>query len=116
MNRYVFHLTSAVAAGALLLSSCATERQRERTETQAEQMTERAGGAMGDAAITTSVKAKMASDVRLGTLTGVNVDTSSNVVTLSGTVPTADDKQKAEDAARSVEGVTRVVNNLEVRP
>lgn len=45
----------------------------------------------------------------------INVDVDKNVVTLRGTVPGADQKKKAEDAAKKVDGVKSVVNKLEVK-
>ena len=45
----------------------------------------------------------------------INVDVDKRVVTLRGTVPGADHKKKAEDAAKKVEGVKSVVNKLEVK-
>lgn len=45
----------------------------------------------------------------------INVDVDKNVVTLRGTVPGADHKKKAEDAAKKVEGVKSVSNKLEVK-
>ncbi len=71
---------------------------------------------MDNAGTTASVKSKLAADVRLSTLTSINVDSNGSTVTLTGHVPTADDKQKALEVARSVDGVATVVNNLEVRP
>lgn len=115
MNRKSL-LTIAVLTGAAFTSVSCTERQRERTENQAERAADRAGNEMSDAATTTAVKSKLAADVRLSTLTSINVDTNGHVVTLSGSVPTAADKEMAEAAAKSIDGVTSVVNNLEVRP
>ena len=45
----------------------------------------------------------------------INVDVDKNVVTLRGTVPGADHKKKAEDAAKKVDGVKSVSNKLEVK-
>ena len=45
----------------------------------------------------------------------INVDVDKNVVTLRGTVPGADQKKKAEDAAKKVDGVKSVTNKLEVK-
>jgi hypothetical protein len=47
--------------------------------------------------------------------TGISVDVEKKVVTLRGTVATKDEKEKAEKAAH-VEGVTRVVDKIEVKP
>lgn len=45
----------------------------------------------------------------------INVDVDNKVVTLRGTVANAASKKSAEDAAKKVDGVTRVTNKLEVR-
>jgi osmotically-inducible protein OsmY len=49
-------------------------------------------------ALQARVKAKLANEVGLNTVTGVDVDTSGQVVTLSGVVPTEEDKHRAESA------------------
>ncbi len=46
----------------------------------------------------------------------IDVDTKDGVVTLKGTVDTAEQKQEAEQIARGTEGVKRVVNQLVVGP
>src|SRR5258706_11559283 len=66
-----------------------------------------------DSRITTQVKAKMAADVNLSTITNVNVDSTNGVVTLSGEVENERVKNRAEEIARSVEGVVKVNNNLQ---
>jgi len=68
-----------------------------------------------DATLTGNVKAKIASDSGLSTAP-VNVETKDGVVTLTGTVNSAADKSRAEQLARSVEGVKSVTNNLTVKP
>jgi osmotically-inducible protein OsmY len=45
----------------------------------------------------------------------INVDVNNKVVTLRGTVPGADQKKKAEEAAKKVEGVKSVTDKLEVK-
>jgi hypothetical protein len=67
-----------------------------------------------DSKITAEVKAKLVAD-RAKNLLAVNVDTNQGVVYLIGNVETADQKAEAERIARSVSGVQRVVNNLQVR-
>src|SRR5258706_54532 len=69
--------------------------------------------AVDDAAITTAVKAKLAAD-KIKTLVRVSVDTVGGVVTLTGTVETADQKKHAEEVARGVKGVSKGVNNLQI--
>jgi osmotically-inducible protein OsmY len=46
----------------------------------------------------------------------INIDVENGVVTLSGTVATAEQKAKAETIAKSVEGVKSVKNFLKVAP
>jgi hyperosmotically inducible periplasmic protein len=76
----------------------------------------KAGENISEAGLTGKVKSKLAADVRLSTLTAVNVDSEGSVVTLSGHVPNARDKRSAEKVAASVDGVTKVVNHLTVAP
>src|ERR1700675_138634 len=56
-----------------------------------------------DAKITTSVKAHLAKDDRLKTLTQISVKTVDKTVTLTGTVPTQQEKDMAEKVASGVE-------------
>jgi len=72
------------------------------------------GAQVDDAGIKAKVKAKLAKDVRLSTLTNIEVNSTNGVVTLAGQVPNSMDKLKAEEVARSVEGVVSVNNNLQV--
>lgn len=73
-----------------------------------------AGENVDDATITSTVKARLAQD-KLGTLTRVDVDTTSGVVALNGVVATAQDRSRAEEVARGVGGVKKVTNNLQVQ-
>jgi hypothetical protein len=69
-----------------------------------------------DARIKTSIKARLASDVRLSTLTAVSVDVTNGIVTLAGPVHSAEEKQKIEETVRSVRGVVNVTNGLQIEP
>jgi osmotically-inducible protein OsmY len=69
-----------------------------------------------DAAIKASVKAKLAADVRLSTLTNVEVNSTNGVVTLAGAVRSEEERRMAGEVTRSVDGVVRVDNNLQVNP
>jgi hyperosmotically inducible protein len=73
------------------------------------------GRQIDDAGIKTSVKAKLAADVRLSTLTNVEVNSTNGVVTLAGMVANEQERKMAGDVARSVEGVVRVNNELQVK-
>ena len=68
-----------------------------------------------DAAIKASVKAKMAADVKLSTLTNIEVNSTNGVVTLAGMVNDETEKIQAERVALSVDGVVRVHNELQVK-
>lgn len=72
-----------------------------------------AGQRIDDATITASVNATLARDPDLSALR-INVDTKSGVVTLDGTAPSADAKDRATKLAQSVDGVNGVNNNLQV--
>lgn len=81
----------------------------ERTEAAAG----RAGQAIDDAKITTTIKGKyIGDDVLEGS--DISVDTEQGVVTLTGTVRTEAAKQRANEVATGVEGVASVNNQLTV--
>jgi hyperosmotically inducible protein len=73
------------------------------------------GRQVDDAAIKTAVKAKLAADVKLSTLTNIDVNSTNGVVTLSGQVRDESDRIAAVAVARSVDGVVRVNNELQVK-
>lgn len=72
-----------------------------------------AGQYVDDATITASVKSKLVAE-KTANLTRIDVDTTNQVVTLTGIVASADQKARAEHLARQVEGVKSVKNNLQV--
>lgn len=74
-----------------------------------------------DAATTSAVKSALALNKQLASLdihvtSANNPGKSGNDVTLTGNVPTEDDKRVAEEIARGTKGVANVVNNLQVDP
>ncbi len=71
--------------------------------------------AVDDSAITLKVKSKLAADSQTSAIK-IGVDTKDAVVTLSGTVPTATEKDEADKIAKNTEGVKRVVNDITVNP
>ena len=77
---------------------------------------EHAAEKLDNAALLAKVKAKLASDLGVATLSNVNVDTAGSVVTLRGTVASDTQRQAAQRAASQVSGVTSVVNDLKVVP
>jgi osmotically-inducible protein OsmY len=72
------------------------------------------GGVMDDTLITTTVKTELAKDVRLGTLTGIEVNTTQGVVTLAGKVHTSEEKTMVEQKVKGVKGVVKVNNELQI--
>lgn len=66
-----------------------------------------------DAAITASVKSKLAADPEVSAH-NIDVDTNEGVVTLSGRVDDGAERSEAEQLARGTDGVKRVINNLKV--
>ena len=67
-----------------------------------------------DARIESEIKARLVEE-KFANLTRLGVLSRGGVVYLTGTVASADEKGRAEVLARSVRGVGRVVNTLEVQ-
>ena len=93
-------LVAALALGPLAAAGCKSSQS--------------VGAQVDDAGIKAQVKAKLAKDVRLSTLTNIEVNSTNGVVTLAGMVPNHLDKMKAEEVTRSVDGVVKVNNELQV--
>src|SRR5437870_7821467 len=101
LNRYGMLLrVAAVVALVGFLGACKT--------------TSSPGRQVDDAAIKAAVKAKLAADVKLSTLTNIEVNSTNGVVTLAGQVRDEADRMAAVAVARSVDGVVRVNNNLQI--
>ena len=69
---------------------------------------------VGEAALTTKIKAKMALDDSVKAR-AINVTTHGSVVTLSGTVESQAERDRAMSLARETDGVTRVIDDLHTR-
>ena len=74
---------------------------------------ERTGEVITDAAITTAVKTKLLADTSVSGLK-IDVDTTDGVVTLTGAVPTAAEKNRAMELTRETKGVKSVRDKLKV--
>jgi len=100
--RNIQRVSTALAAVMLLvgLAACKTTSSPRRQ--------------VDDGAIKASVKAKLAADVRLSTLTNIEVNSTDGVVTLAGKVRSEEERRMAADVTRSVDGVVKVNNNLQV--
>ena len=71
------------------------------------------GRVIDDKTITAQVKSRLVAD-KASNLTRIGVSTVNGVVYLDGAVDAVHDKVMAEEVARRVEGVTQVVNNIQV--
>jgi osmotically-inducible protein OsmY len=67
-----------------------------------------------DPRIESEVKARLVAE-KDANLTRLGVVSREGAVTLSGSVPSAEQRARAEELAKGVNGVSRVVNRLEVR-
>ncbi len=77
---------------------------------------ESTGEYVDSAAISTKVKTKLATDGSVALANQVKVETLKDIVQLSGFVPSAADRTKAEQIAWSVDGVRGVRNDIIVQP
>jgi hyperosmotically inducible periplasmic protein len=74
------------------------------------------GETIDDATITTRVKTALLNDAEIGTSGAfkIDVDTFKGVVTLSGAVKSADERDRAIAIARKIKGVTDVKSTLQI--
>jgi len=91
------------------------EKDKEKYAKEAKQAGRSIGTGLNDGWLWVKVRYELAAADDLADST-INVDVNNGVVTLSGTVPTAAQKAKAEQIAKSVEGVASVKNQITVAP
>lgn len=101
------YLGAVMVAVALALSACASRDDSSKRG---------AGEFTSDAALVTKVKTAIASDAGIGSASAINVNAYRGVVQLSGFVDSQEKIARAAQAARNVEGVRSVENNIKVRP
>lgn len=115
----VRHAAVAIALtfGMLALPASAQERGQEPEERghPVERTTADAAEQVGDAWITTKVKADLLATKDVSG-TAIDVDTENGVVTLNGKVASTAEADKAVSIAKSIQGVTDVKSNLKVEP
>jgi hyperosmotically inducible protein len=100
----LFKAPVAVVIAVLLLMGCAAMTGRQS-----------AGEAVSDSAITAKVKSSLLADSVIGA-SAIDVDTTAGAVSLNGFVTSEQERQRAIQLARNVEGVKRVeARNLVVR-
>ncbi len=107
--------------GDVVGTSGAIEKARERGARVGEQVGEQVGAAaakvgqaVDEAALTSKIKAKMVLDdsVRAG---AIDVTTNGSIVTLTGTVQSSAEHNRAVALARETSGVTQVVDHLAIQ-
>jgi hyperosmotically inducible periplasmic protein len=106
--------TAQPAAGT---SGVDVQRARERGAEIGERAavaSQKAENAIGEAALTTKIKAKMALDDTVKAR-AIDVTTEGSTVTLSGTVHSSAERDRAVALARETAGITQVVDRLVVR-
>jgi hyperosmotically inducible periplasmic protein len=90
-----------------------TEATAHDAKVKTEHAAEKTGEVVTDAAITSAVKTKFLAEPGVPG-TSINVDTNNHVVTLTGTVKSKAEAEKAMAIARDTKGVKRVVNHLKI--
>ena len=73
-----------------------------------------AGRTLSEGGLTAKIKAKMALDDTVKAL-NLDVDTNGTVVTITGTVATQAERAKAVQLAKETEGVTQVIDRIQVK-
>jgi osmotically-inducible protein OsmY len=76
--------------------------------------TQSAGKQIDDTTIHTAVMAKLTAD-RFSNIVNIDINVTNGVVTLAGEVPNLEVSAAAQKEAHTVSGVTRVINNLQVK-
>ena len=92
-----------------------TEREAQEEREKAKANKETIGDTLDDAWIHTKIVAKLIANSTTPERM-INVDVVKNVVTLRGTVDSAEEKAAAEKVAKETDGVTKVLNQLKVAP
>jgi hyperosmotically inducible protein len=76
--------------------------------------TQTAGRQIDDTTIHAAVKAKLTGD-RFSNIVNIDINVTNGIVTLAGEVPNAQVKAAATTETRTVSGVVKVINNLQVK-
>lgn len=91
---------------ALALAACASKEPETKRTT---------GEFTNDATLTARVKSAIATDVGARTAAAINIDTYRGIVQLTGFVDSREQAAKAEAAAKKVEGVKSVKNDVRIK-
>jgi osmotically-inducible protein OsmY len=99
-------LAAAAVAALAGLGACASSREADG---------KRAGADTDDAALTAKVKSAIATDAGAKTASAVNVETYRGVVQLTGFVDSQEQATRALSAAKKVQGVRSVKNDIRLK-
>ena len=99
-------MRTLVLAIALALAGCSSNPPETKRTT---------GEFTNDAALTAKVKSAIATDVGARTAAAINIETFRGVVELSGFVDSREQATRAEAAAKKIEGVRSVKNDVRIK-
>jgi hyperosmotically inducible periplasmic protein len=101
-------LVAGAAAALTGLAGCASSTSEDRSRRSAGEFTD-------DAALTAKVKTAIATDAGAKTAAALNVETYRGVVQLTGFVDSEEQAQRAVSAAKKVQGVRSVKNDIRLK-
>jgi hyperosmotically inducible protein len=101
------------SAGAIACVAFALNATAQTSASAPSASSESVGQHIDDGTITTKVKAELLGAKNVKS-THIHVKTRKGVVSLTGSVPSADDKSAAEEVVQGVKGVRSVKNHLKV--
>jgi len=104
MNRARRNALGMIAV--LALAACASKEPETKRTT---------GEFTNDAALTAKVKSAIATDVGARTAAAINIETYRGIVQLTGFVDSREQAAKAEAAAKKVDGVKSVKNDVRIK-
>jgi hyperosmotically inducible periplasmic protein len=90
----------------LALAACASKEPETRRTT---------GEFTSDSTLTAKVKSAIATDVGARTAAAINIETYRGVVQLTGFVDSREQAARAEEAAKKVDGVRQVKNDVRIK-
>jgi hyperosmotically inducible protein len=112
-SEHEWSIRSKAAALEARIAGQHASRVASRAAARAHDAASRVGGTMSGSALTAKIKSKMVLDDHVKAR-GINVDTAGTIVTLSGTVRSVEERDRALWLAQDTEGVTHVVDRLHV--
>jgi osmotically-inducible protein OsmY len=90
------------------------DHKTDEAQKKAGDAADKVGDAAANAALTSMVKTKFLADAEISGLK-IDVDSNNGVVTLTGNVRSAAEKQRAVKVARETEGVKSVIDRLKIQ-